>query len=184
MNQIISQVLVPAIVGLVSTLVTLGVTHQLKRREELLERRREMYDKLLRPYIAHFHEIFAEIRNVKPRTKKQFGAIQELSFVLPLYVPDQVFRAFQKVQVQGVKFDLGLDSEKERLLTHFYLAIGDLILEIRRDLGYKRTTLTSVDSYETSLGISTISSRSTTSEKLLSSNCYSLSSSATDEGGR
>jgi hypothetical protein len=145
MIQVVWQVLVPAIVGVVTTLVTLAVNHQLKRRDELLERRREMYDKLLTPYVALIHEIFAEIRNVSPRMKKEFGAIQELSLTLPLYVPDQVFRAFQKVQERGVKFDLGPDSDKERLLVHFYLALGDLVLEIRRDLGYKRTTLKSAD---------------------------------------
>jgi hypothetical protein len=64
-----------------------------------------MYDRLLRPYIATFHEMLAEKQNVPPLTQRKVGEIAELSLILPMYVPDQVFRAFQQVQQTATKLD-------------------------------------------------------------------------------
>ena len=82
---------------------------------------------------------------VEPLTQKKIGEIAELSLILPMYVPDQLFRAFQMVQQKGTKLDSTFDNEREKVLTEFYLALGDLLLEVRKDLGYKRTSLKGTD---------------------------------------
>jgi hypothetical protein len=139
----------PALITVAGTLVisiiTLTYTHWAKSREDRLKRKQEMYDKLLRPYIAYFHEILAKKHNVEPLTQKKIGDIAELSLILPMYVPDQLFRAFQKVQQKGTKLDSTFDSEREKVLTEYYLALGDLLLEVRKDLGFKRTSLKGAD---------------------------------------
>jgi len=145
MGQNIFQALVLALVGLFGTLIALLFTHWSKRREELLERKRAMYDKLLRPYMAHSHEILAAKRKVQPLIQTKVGEIQGLSFLLPLHVPDQIFRAFQRVQQKAMKLNASPETDREKAGTDFYLALGDLLLEIRRDLGYKRTSLKGVD---------------------------------------
>lgn len=145
MGQNVFQALVGASAGLIASLITLYFTHWSKRREELLERKRAMYDKLLRPYIAHSHELLAAKRNVQPLIQTKVGEIQELSFLLPLHVPDQIFRAFQRVQEKAIKLDTSPETDREKAGTDYYLALGDLLLEIRKDLGYKRTSLKGVD---------------------------------------
>ena len=145
MSSTLLQAIATAIVALLSAIITLAVTHWSKRREELFARKREMYDKLLRPYVAVFHEILAEKHNVRPLTQKKVGDILELSFLLPLYVPDRVFRAFQLVQRHANELQSSSEKNREKIATEFYLSLGDLLLEIRKDLGYKRTSLKGID---------------------------------------
>jgi hypothetical protein len=131
--------------ALAVSLLTLTFTHWSKSREDRLKRKQEMYDKLLRPYIAYFHEILARKHNLEPLTQKKTGEVAELSFILPMYVPDPVFRAFQQVQQNATKLDSSSGSEREKAATEFYLALGNLLLEVRKDLGYKRTSLKGID---------------------------------------
>jgi hypothetical protein len=145
MSQNIFQALVLVIGGLIGTLITLFFTYWTKRREEFLERKREMYNKLLRPYIAIFHEILAYKQKVQPLMQKKVGEIQELYFLLPLHVPDHVFLAFQNVQQKAFKLDNSPETEREKAATDFYLSLGDLLLEVRKDLGHKRTSLKGID---------------------------------------
>lgn len=84
--------------GLVVSLIMLTLTQWYKQRDDRLKRRQEMYDKLLRPYIATFHEVLAAKQNVQPLSQRRVGEIAELAFLLPMYVPDHVFRAFEQVQ--------------------------------------------------------------------------------------
>jgi len=131
--------------ALTVSLITLTFTHWSKSREDRLKRKQEMYDKLLRPYIAFFHEILAEKQKVQPLTQRKVGEIAELSFLLPLYVPDKVFRAFQMVQYKATRFETSSEIEREKAATDFYLALGRLIVEVRKDVGYKRTALKGTD---------------------------------------
>jgi len=141
--------LLPALItvagGLVGSLITLAFTHWSKSRDDRLKRKQEMYDRLLRPYIATFHEMLAEKQNVPPLTQRKVGEIAELSLILPMYVPDQIFRAFQQVQQKANKLKSNSESEKAKVLTEYYLALGNLVLEVRKDLGYKRTSLKGTD---------------------------------------
>ena len=65
--------------------------------------------------------------------------------MLPMYVPDPLFRAFQQVQQKPTKMELASAGERERAATEVYLALGNLLLEVRKDLGYKRTFLEGID---------------------------------------
>lgn len=104
-----------------------------------------MYDKLLRPYVAIFHAMLAEKHNVQALTQKKVGDILELSFMLPLYVPDKVFRAFQVVQRHANELEASNENNREKVATEFYLSLGDLLLEVRKELGFRRTCLKGVD---------------------------------------
>jgi hypothetical protein len=131
--------------GVVGSLITLAFTHWSKSREDRLKRKQEMYDRLLRPYIATFHELLAEKQNVPPLTQRKVGEIAELSLILPMYVPDRLYRAFQQVQQKANKLKSTPENEQAKVLTEYYLALGNLVLEVRKDLGYKRTSLKSTD---------------------------------------
>jgi len=145
MDKNLIAALISVAAAFVGSLITLAFTHWSKSREELLNRKREMYDKLLRPYIALFHEMLAEKQNVPPLTQCKVGEIAELSFILPMYVPDKIFRAFQQVQQKANKLQSDSEIEKAKVLTEYYLALGNLVLEVRKDLGYKRTSLKGTD---------------------------------------
>jgi hypothetical protein len=134
MSATLIQAISTAIVALLSAVITLAITHWSKRREELFARKREMYDKLLRPYVAIFHAMLAEKHNVQALTQKKVGDISELSFMLPLYVPDKVFRAFQLVQRHANELEASNENNREKVATEFYLSLGDLLLEVRKDL--------------------------------------------------
>jgi hypothetical protein len=131
--------------ALAVSLITLTFTHWSKSREDRLKRKQEMYDKLLRPYIAIFHEMLAETQNVPPLTQRKVGEIVELAFILPMYVPDRVFRAFQQVQQKANTFRSASESERAKALAEYYLALGNLVLQVRKDLGYKLTSLKGID---------------------------------------
>jgi len=131
--------------ALVGSIITLTFTHWSKSRDDRLKRKQELYDKLLRPYIAYFHEILAKKHGVEPLTQKKTGEVAELSFILPMYVPDRVFSAFQQVQQKATNLDSSFGGEQEKAAAEFYLALGNLLLEVRKDLGYKRTAVSGID---------------------------------------
>jgi len=121
-----------------------------RRRDELLERKKETYEKVLEPMLGYFHEVLARKKGVEPTRKRKLGALQELAFRLPLHVPDKVFRAFATVaemenevkRVIDVK--TSTEEEHEEVLTRYYLSIGKLVLEMRADLGWK-TSIKGID---------------------------------------
>jgi hypothetical protein len=137
--------LIPVAAGLLGSLVTLAFTHWSRGREDRLKRKQELYDRLFRPYIAIFQELLAEKHNIQPLTQRKVGEIAELSFLLPMYVPDQLFRAFQQVQNKANKLRSTPESEQLKVLLEYYLALGNLVLEVRKDLGYRRTSLKGID---------------------------------------
>ncbi len=112
-------------------------------RVKLNEERRKTYSEILSPYI----QLLVDLKN-KEGAAKALDEIKSLdykksAFNLALFGSDNVVRAYNAFLQYAYKAESG-ENEEQRAVRYMHLW-GQLLLEIRKDVGNKKTGLNELD---------------------------------------
>jgi len=137
------QILITTVLGgIIIWFITYSIIEIRKTKEKLNEERRKAYVEILTPYI----QILTDLKGKGPTqaiNKVQTYEYGKISFELALFGSDNVVRAYNEFRQYAFK---SKGEEKKELQTKelFYL-FGKLLLEIRRDVGNRKTKLKELD---------------------------------------
>lgn len=134
-----------ALVGLAVWILQNRIETVKKERELLQTQRRELYLKILDPYIA----ILSKTNQNQPRSVN--NSVQQIlsldyrrmSFELLMIGSDEVVLALNNVMQYSYKLPQAGTVQPQDLVSHW----GGLLLAIRRDLGNKKTELKEIDMF-------------------------------------
>ncbi|MCK4357696.1 MAG: hypothetical protein KAW92_02950 [Candidatus Cloacimonetes bacterium] len=136
------DIIIPPILIIVGGIITWLVkkkTEELKAVEERLrEEKRKIYTQLLDPYI----ELLSGQDQIKAIKKVTSYEYKKNAFYLCLYGSDKVISAYNSLMKFAYESDFdnsNYDAEK------MFNLFGHFILEIRKDLGYKKSKLDEID---------------------------------------
>jgi hypothetical protein len=139
--QVISP-LVMVLGGIIGWLVRSHTEEQRSTREKLNEKRRKAYLEILGPYIR----IFADLKGKGPTqalNEVKSYDYRKTAFELALFGSDDVVRAYNIFMQQTYKAEAVENKElRARELMRLW---GKLLLEIRKDVGNKKTKLDEFD---------------------------------------
>ena len=141
------QVLIPSVLvvasGLIGYVIKSRAEEYLAIKEKITQEQREIYKKMLNPYI----EILAEVTDESDSVKQSQISPKELRktfFELNLIGSDKVIRAYNKILQQAYKNERTGQTDYKGMVMLF----GTLLLEVRRSLGHKNTKLKPREMFE------------------------------------
>ena len=142
--QILGPALLITLGGIVSWFVKSRIEELQAIRETLNEERRKIYKELLEPYI----NIFVGIKNKKGSEEQAIQQItsydyRKTAFGLNLFGSDEVIRAYNNLMQYVYKFEAGGDQKPQP--KEMMRLWGMFLLEIRKNLGNKKTKLNEID---------------------------------------
>lgn len=139
-----SQIIAALLGGAFSWFVKSKLNEFRSLREELREKRSGIYADLLEPYIKVFTGSSAEEGLQEIIEQVQSYEYRETHFRLTLLGPDEVVRAYNRFLQYIYSQEDQDEADPVELLEHY----GKLLLEIRRSLGNRGTTLTETEMLE------------------------------------
>jgi hypothetical protein len=141
------QVLIPSVLvvvsGLIGYVIKSRADEYLAIKEKLAQEQREIYNRMLSPYI----EILANVTDKSDPTKQTQISPRELrktALELNLIGSDNVIRAYNRILQNAYKAEkTGGQSPKDMVLL-----FGGLLIEVRKSLGHKNTKLKPKEMFE------------------------------------
>lgn len=138
------EVLAPVLLMIIGGIITWLLKSQLEEfratKEKLREERRKIYIDILDPYIRLFSDFKGQggTQALKKLTSYQH---RKTAFELNLFGSDGVVRAYNALMQHAFKAESSGDKNPKEMM----LLWGQLLLEIRKSLGNKRTELRDLD---------------------------------------
>lgn len=127
--------------GIITWIIKSKYEELLTIQEKLLEERRIIYKKILDPYIQLFSNL-KNSNNVNEATRKLTSfEYKKTAFDLNLFGSDKVVLAYNEIMQYAYKSESTGNSGSAEIL----LLWGKLLLEIRKNLGNKKTKLKEID---------------------------------------
>jgi hypothetical protein len=138
--QLLGPPLLIVLGGIITWFIKSRIEELRAVEEKLQEERRNIYSQILAPYI----QLFADLKDKGPtqamKMIKSFD-YKKTAFDLNLFGSDEVVRSYNNFMQYMYKHELsGIQDTKEMLRLW-----GELLLEIRKSLGNKKTKLTEFD---------------------------------------
>lgn len=137
------QILVSTVLGgVIIWFITSRIMEILKTKEKLNEERRKAYVEILAPYIRILTDLKGKgpIQALKEIQTYEYGKV---SFELALFGSDDVVRAHNEFR-QHI-FKAAETGDKEVRAKELFHLLGKFLLEIRRDVGNRKTKLKELD---------------------------------------
>lgn len=140
--QILGPTLSAIIGGIVVWIIRSRIEESRAIQQRLNEERRKTYGEILGPYIR----ILTDLKGEGP--KQAINQIQSYDYKksavdLTLFGSDNVVRAYNALLQYGYKIEAG---ENQEMRGNIYMKLwGKLLLEIRKDVGNKKTDLSELD---------------------------------------
>ena len=140
--QILGPALLVILGGILTWIIRSRIEESRAIQQKLNEERRKTYSEILEPYIR----IFADLKGKGPaQAINQIKSYdyRKTAFDLALFGSDNVVRAYNALLQYGYKGEADVNKE-QRGETYMNLW-GKLLLEIRRDVGNRKTGLGELD---------------------------------------
>lgn len=109
-------------------------------QEQLKEQRRKVYSDILDPYIRLFSNLNAQGSEQAVNTITSYD-YRKTSFEFSLVGSDEVVKAYNDLMQYSFKSEAAGTQNASAMMRHW----GTLLLEIRKNLGNKRTKLSNLD---------------------------------------
>ena len=138
--QILGPSLLMALGGLITWFIKSRIEELRAIEEKLRDTRREVYGKILEPYIALFADIKGQ-GQAKAAQKLASEEYRKAAFDLSLFGSDSVVRAYNALMSHVFEAERKGQQDSRELMGRW----GGLLLEIRRSLGNKRTKLHEIE---------------------------------------
>ena len=140
--QILGPTLLVILGGILTWIIRSRIEESRAIQQKLNEERRKTYSEILGPYIR----IFADLKGKGPaQAINQIKSYdyRKTAFDLALFGSDNVVRAYNALLQYGYKGEA--DENKEQRGETYMKLWGKLLLEIRKDVGNKKTGLSELD---------------------------------------
>lgn len=132
--------------GAFSWFVRAKLSEYQKLKEELREKRSGVYANMLEPYIKIFSGLNADNKDSLQEAMAQVTSYEyrETAFRFTLLGSDSVVRAYNNLMQHIYNLESSEDPSQEESMKTIHL-LGKLLLEIRRSLGNRGTTLSKTE---------------------------------------
>jgi len=130
--------------GVIIWFITYRIQEILRTKEKLNEERRKAYLEILAPYIRLLTDLKGKgpIQAMNEMKSYEYG---KTSFELALFGSDDVVRANNEFRQYSFKAKEMVDKKDEDKAKELFHLLGKFLLEIRRDVGNRKTELKELD---------------------------------------
>ena len=142
--QIVGPPLLMLVGGIITWIIKSKIEELHAIEEKLREDRRKIYIQILDPYIRLFSGLKNQNREKirKEVTRKIISyEYRKIAFELNLFGSDEVVRAYNELMQHTYKAE-SIGERDPKKIMHLW---GNFLLEIRKSLGNKKTTLDEID---------------------------------------
>jgi len=137
MMTLLPKEIIPLIAAGFGFIVNKAYESNKESKEKIFEKKREAYLNLLRPWRDIFLNIIDKDNNFHELTKQEINKAREAAFDAMLYASDEVVKKYAAFRT----IDYTKMTEPSLIVYYF----GNLVLCIRKDLGYSDTKVDEFD---------------------------------------
>lgn len=141
--QIIGPTLLVVLGGIVTWIIRSKIEESQAARTKLNEERRKTYGQILSPYIRTLVDLNNKEGIANALAEIKSFDYRQTTFELALFGSDNVVRAYNALLQYGYKAEAGENTEQRG--ADYMRLLGRLLLEIRKDVGNKKTGLNEID---------------------------------------
>lgn len=139
--QILGPTLLVIAGGIITWLLKSRVEELRATEERLRDQQRKIYREILDPYILLFSELKAKGSPVQALRKITSYEYRKTAFDLNLFGSDEVVKAYNALMQHAYEAESTQKQDPKKMMRFW----GTLVLEIRKNLGNKKTKLDELD---------------------------------------